>query len=125
MNNLVYIIEDNDFYSLLLKTHLETNHPEYEVYTYKFAESVSELLDRGKPPRFMIVDNQLKNGYYDNLTGIELVNKYKLIYPDVTFILHSVEEFSEPPNENCTVVHKGNTALDEISDIINKLDRKV
>ncbi len=79
-----YIVESSDISRSLLKRHFSI-FPNLDVTAFRAAEPM--LFSNNHSPNLIITDVNLGSSGFGKISGIELINKLRIIYPNVPYVV--------------------------------------
>lgn len=125
-NNLtIFIIDDDDFYSCLLKQQLELN-PKNSVYTFHTGEASFDYLDLN--PDLVIIDFHLDGVFKSAKKGDAIAEIVKAKCPEANIIIisedHKISLLKKLENRLETIHYKHGSAKNIIRNTTKKLNNK-
>ena len=83
----IFVVDDDDFYLLMLNDHLAKN-PAYKVYSFTTGEACLDYLNDEKPD-VLILDYFLNDTNPSAASGLVILEKVKKKYPSIHVIMLS------------------------------------
>ena len=83
----IFVVDDDDFYLLMLKDHLDKN-PAYKVHAFSTGEACLDYLFDEKPD-LIILDYFLNDTNPTAASGMVILEKIKKVYPSIHVIMLS------------------------------------
>ncbi|HEY0029394.1 MAG TPA: response regulator [Bacteroidia bacterium] len=122
----VFIVEDNEVYSKLLQTFLQSRFPDIELKVFRIGEVCLMEMEMERNPTIVIVDYFLNSKYPEAQNGFEIIMRIKELKPQTKIIVLSALEdialITEAIAKNeYSYIQKGDDAFKKVEQCINEL----